>query len=99
MTWPKPNHHTGGIPKGSPADCKELFGPVAIIHIAKGEEDAIRIVNDSDFGLGGSVHTNDLERGRRVAERIESGACFVNQISWTYASMPMGGVKKSAVRR
>ena len=88
-----------GIPKGSPADCEELFGPVALIHIAKDEEDAIRIANDSDFGLGGSVHTNDLERGRRVAERIESGTCFVNQISWTYASMPMGGVKKSGYGR
>ncbi|TWT32175.1 Succinate-semialdehyde dehydrogenase [NADP(+)] 1 [Posidoniimonas corsicana] len=87
------------IPKGSPADCEELFGPVAIIHIAKDEEDAIRIANDSDFGLGGSVHTNDLERGRRVAERIESGTCFVNQISWTYASMPMGGVKMSGYGR
>ncbi|PQO29896.1 NAD-dependent succinate-semialdehyde dehydrogenase [Bremerella cremea] len=87
------------IPKGSPADREELFGPVALIHIAKDEEDAIRIANDSDFGLGGSVHTNDLERGRRVAERIESGTCFVNQISWTYASMPMGGVKKSGYGR
>jgi succinate-semialdehyde dehydrogenase/glutarate-semialdehyde dehydrogenase len=87
------------IPKGSPADCEELFGPVALIHIVKDEEDAIRVANDSDFGLGGSVHTNDLERGRRVAERIESGTCFVNQISWTYASMPMGGVKKSGYGR
>lgn len=87
------------IPKGSPAACEELFGPVALIHIAKDEEDAIRTANDSDFGLGGSVHTNDLERGRRVAERIESGTCFVNQISWTYASMPMGGVKKSGYGR
>jgi succinate-semialdehyde dehydrogenase/glutarate-semialdehyde dehydrogenase len=87
------------IPKGSPADCEELFGPVALIHIAKDEEDAIRIANDSDFGLGGSVHTNDLERGRRVAERIESGTAFVNQISWTYAGMPMGGVKKSGYGR
>ena len=49
--------------------------------------------------MGGSVHTNDLERGRRVAERIESGTCFVNQISWTYASMPMGGAKKSGYGR
>lgn len=87
------------IPKGSPADCEELFGPVALIHIVKDEETAIRVANDSDFGLGGSVHTNDLERGRRVAERIESGTCFVNQISWTYASMPMGGVKKSGYGR
>lgn len=87
------------IPKGSPADKEELFGPVAIVHIVKDEEEAVRVANDSDFGLGGSVHTNDLERGRRVAERIESGTCFVNQISWTYASMPMGGVKKSGYGR
>ena len=87
------------IPKGSPADCEELFGPVALVYIVKNEEEAIRIANDSDFGLGGSVHTNDLERGRRVAERVESGTCFVNQISWTYASMPMGGVKKSGYGR
>ncbi len=87
------------IPKGSPADIEELFGPVALIHIVEDEEEAIRSANDSDFGLGGSVHTNDLERGRRVAERIESGTCFVNQVSWTYASMPMGGVKKSGYGR
>ena len=87
------------IPKGSPADIEELFGPVALIHIVKDEQEAIRVANDSDFGLGGSVHTNNLERGRTVAERIESGTCFVNQVSWTYASMPMGGVKKSGYGR
>ena len=87
------------IPKGSPADVEELFGPVALVHIVKDEEAAIRVANDSDFGLGGSVHTNNLERGRTVAERIESGTCFVNQVSWTYASMPMGGVKKSGYGR
>ncbi|MEM1331433.1 MAG: NAD-dependent succinate-semialdehyde dehydrogenase [Planctomycetota bacterium] len=87
------------IPKDSPADREELFGPVALVYIVKDEEEAIRLANDSDFGLGGSVHTNDLERGRRVAERVESGTCFVNQISWTYASMPMGGVKKSGYGR
>lgn len=87
------------IPADSPAACEELFGPVALIYIVKDEEEAIRVANDSDFGLGGSVHTNDLERGRRVAEQIESGTAFVNQISWTYASMPMGGVKKSGYGR
>ena len=52
-----------------------------------------------DAGVPEGVHTNDLERGRRVAERTESRTCFVNQISWTYASMPMGGVKKSGYGR
>lgn len=87
------------IPKGCPADTEELFGPVAVLHIVPNEEEAIRLANDSDFGLGASVHTNDLERGRRVAERLEAGTAFVNQISWTYASMPMGGVKKSGYGR
>lgn len=87
------------IPEGCPADTEELFGPVAVVHVVQDEDEAIRVANDSDFGLGGSVHTNDLERGRRVAERVESGTCFVNQISWTYASMPMGGVKKSGYGR
>jgi len=87
------------VPKGSPADCEELFGPVALIYVVKDEEEAIRVANDSEFGLGGSVHTADLERGRKAAERIESGTAFVNHVSWTYASMPMGGVKKSGYGR
>jgi succinate-semialdehyde dehydrogenase/glutarate-semialdehyde dehydrogenase len=87
------------IPEGSPADCEELFGPVALIYIVKDEDEAVRVANDSEFGLGGSVHTTDLERGRKVAERLESGTAFVNHVSWTYASMPMGGVKKSGYGR
>jgi succinate-semialdehyde dehydrogenase/glutarate-semialdehyde dehydrogenase len=87
------------IPADSPAACEELFGPVALVYVVKDEDEAVRVANDTDFGLGGSVHTNDLERGRRVAERLESGTAFVNQISWTYASMPMGGVKKSGYGR
>lgn len=87
------------IKPGMPANDEEIFGPVANVFIAKDEADAIRIANDSDFGLGSSVYTSDLERGNRVAERLEAGTAFVNHMSWTYASMPMGGVKKSGYGR
>ena len=63
------------------------------------EADAIRIANDSDFGLGASVYTSNEARGYRVAEQLEAGTAFVNHMSWTYASMPMGGVKKSGYGR
>lgn len=87
------------IPKGTPAHDAEIFGPVANVFIAKDEEEAIRIANDSDFGLGSSVYTSNQERGYKVAEKLEAGTAFVNHMPWTYASMPMGGVKKSGYGR
>ncbi len=87
------------IEKGTPAFEEEMFGPVACVFVVPDETAAIELANDSDFGLGGSVYTTDEERGRRVAEQIESGVAFVNHIAWTYASMPMGGVKKSGYGR
>ena len=87
------------IPKGTPASDDEIFGPVANVFIAEDEADAIRIANDSDFGLGASVYTSNEARGYRVAEQLEAGTAFVNHMSWTYASMPMGGVKKSGYGR
>jgi succinate-semialdehyde dehydrogenase / glutarate-semialdehyde dehydrogenase len=87
------------ISKGTPAHDAEIFGPVANVFIAKDEEEAIRIANDSDFGLGSSVYTSNQERGYKVAEKLEAGTAFVNHMSWTYASMPMGGVKKSGYGR
>jgi succinate-semialdehyde dehydrogenase/glutarate-semialdehyde dehydrogenase len=87
------------IQRGTPAFDEEIFGPVACVFIVPDEAAAINPANDSQFGLGGSVYTTDEERGIRVAEQIESGTAFVNHISWTYASMPMGGVKKSGYGR
>ncbi|MEM9802691.1 MAG: NAD-dependent succinate-semialdehyde dehydrogenase [Planctomycetota bacterium] len=87
------------IKKGTPAFEEEMFGPVANVFVVASEDEAIELANDSDFGLGGSVYTTDEERGRRVCERLETGVAFVNHIAWTYASMPMGGVKKSGYGR
>ena len=87
------------IPKGTPASDEEIFGPVACVFIVKDEAEAIKAANDSQFGLGSSVYTTNKERGYKVAEQLEAGTAFVNHMSWTYASMPMGGVKKSGYGR
>jgi len=87
------------IERGTPAFDEEIFGPVACVFVVPDEASAIEVANDNQFGLGGSVYTTDEARGIRVAEQIESGTAFVNHISWTYASMPMGGVKKSGYGR
>lgn len=87
------------IPKGTPAYDEEIFGPVACVFTVKDEAEAIRVANDSQFGLGSSVYTTNESRGYKVAEQLESGTAFVNHMSWTYASMPMGGVKKSGYGR
>jgi len=88
------------VKPGSPAYTEEMFGPVAVIIPAKDEEDAIRIANDSVFGLGGAVFTQDLARGEKIArERIESGACFVNMMVRSDPRLPFGGIKDSGYGR
>ncbi|MCB2376689.1 NAD-dependent succinate-semialdehyde dehydrogenase [Hymenobacter sp. BT635] len=87
------------VKPGQPAYYEELFGPVAIIMEARDEADAVRLANDSRFGLGGSVWTRDAKRGEAVARRIESGAVFVNAMVKSSPEMPFGGVKKSGYGR
>jgi succinate-semialdehyde dehydrogenase/glutarate-semialdehyde dehydrogenase len=65
----------------------------------KDEDAAIALANDSDFGLGGSVFTKDIERGKRVASRVDTGMMFVNSISWSDAELPFGGIKDSGYGR
>ncbi len=89
-----------GVKKGMTAYEEELFGPVAIIIPARDEEDAIRIGNDSVFGLGGAVFTKDIARGEKIArERMDSGACFVNMMVRSDARLPFGGIKDSGYGR
>ena len=78
---------------------QELFGPVASIYVVKDEAAAIELANDSSYGLGGSVFTNDITRGRRVAEQIESGMVFINQPTRSQAELPFGGIKNSGYGR
>ena len=83
----------------NPAYKEEFFGPVATMFTVKNEEEAIALANDSEFGLGGSVFTQDIERGTRVASQIETGMVFVNHPTWTAADLPFGGIKNSGYGR
>ena len=83
----------------NPAFRDEFFGPVAMFFRVKDEEDAVALANDSDFGLGGSVFTKDIARGKRVASRIDTGMMFINNISWSDAELPFGGIKNSGYGR
>ena len=83
------------IPKGSPAECDELFGPVASIFRAKNLDDAIRIANSSPFGLGASAWTNDAAEQERLINELESGMVFINKMVASDARVPFGGVKRS----
>ncbi len=83
-----------------PAYEEELFGPVAAIIPAKSEDDAVRIANDSRFGLGAAVFTRDQVKGERIAtRRLEAGACFVNAFVRSDPRLPFGGVKESGYGR
>jgi succinate-semialdehyde dehydrogenase/glutarate-semialdehyde dehydrogenase len=85
---------------GQPAHDEELFGPVAAIIVAENEGDAIRIANDSEFGLGSGVLTGDLDRGRRIAaQELEAGMSFVNENVRSDPRAPFGGVKHSGYGR
>jgi succinate-semialdehyde dehydrogenase/glutarate-semialdehyde dehydrogenase len=87
------------VAPGNPAFRDEFFGPVAMFFRVKDEEAAIALANDSDFGLGGSVFTKDVARGKRVASRVETGMMFINNISWSDADLPFGGIKNSGYGR
>ena len=80
---------------GMPAYDDETFGPVAAVIVADGEDDAVRIANDTRFGLGASVWTADARRGTAVARRIRSGAVFVNAVVASDVRMPFGGTRAS----
>lgn len=83
-----------------PCYTEEMFGPVAVIIPAKDEADALRIANDTEFGLGGAVFTQDLARGEYIARNIiESGSCFVNMMVRSDPRLPFGGVKSSGYGR
>jgi len=87
------------ITPGSPISYEELFGPVAVIYRVNDEQAAIALANDSPYGLGGSVFTNDIERGKRVADQIDTGMVFINHPTWTAPELPFGGVKRSGYGR
>lgn len=88
-----------GIEKGMAAYDEETFGPVAAIVVARDAEHAIELANDSEYGLGGALWTNDLDKAKAMARRIETGAVFVNGFTASDPRVPIGGVKKSGYGR
>ena len=87
------------VKPGMRAYHEELFGPVAIVIRARDAEDALRIANESEFGLGGSVWTRDTQRGEALARRMQSGATFVNGFVKSDPRLPFGGTKRSGYGR
>jgi succinate-semialdehyde dehydrogenase/glutarate-semialdehyde dehydrogenase len=85
---------------GMPAYDEELFGPVAAIIEAEDEEDAIRIANDTIYGLAAAVFSRDRSRAERIAKsRLRAGCCFVNDFVRSDPRLPFGGVKRSGYGR
>ena len=87
------------VPEGCPADSEELFGPVAAVFEVDDEQAAVEKANDTEFGLGASVWTEDRERGRRVAREIDAGCTYVNQLVKSDPRVPFGGVGVSGYGR
>lgn len=87
------------VAPGMPAYKEETFGPVAAIIGAQDEEDAVRIANDTVFGLGAAIFTTDIARGERLARKIEAGATFINGLVASDPRLPFGGIKQSGYGR
>ncbi len=87
------------VEKGMPAFDQETFGPMAAVIVARDETEAIRLANDSNYGLSGSVWTRDIEKGIAIAKQMETGAVYINTLVKSDPRMPFGGIKKSGYGR
>ncbi|MBV8638716.1 MAG: NAD-dependent succinate-semialdehyde dehydrogenase [Candidatus Eremiobacteraeota bacterium] len=87
------------VKPGMRAFHEELFGPVAVLYKVKDEDEAIALANDSPYGLGGSVFASDVERARRVADRVETGMVWINHPTSSLPNLPFGGIKQSGFGR
>jgi len=87
------------LPENSPPSNQELFGPVASLFVVKDEHEALALANRTQYGLGGSVWTKDLERGQQFARKLECGAAFVNGLVKSDPRLPFGGIKESGYGR
>ena len=83
----------------NPAYNQEFFAPVAMVFRVKNEKEAVELANDSPYGLGATVITQDVEHGKRIARQIDSGMVFINERTGTAPELPFGGVKNSGYGR
>ncbi|MCH8561548.1 NAD-dependent succinate-semialdehyde dehydrogenase [Nesterenkonia sp. DZ6] len=96
--WYQPTLLTG-ITREMRAYGEELFGPVAMVYKVADEEEAVKLANDTQYGLSASVFATDVEHAQRIGEQIHTGMVFVNEPAGTSAELPFGGVKRSGVGR
>ncbi|ATJ90643.1 succinate-semialdehyde dehydrogenase [Acetobacter senegalensis] len=87
------------VTKDNPIFYEEIFGPVAIVYPVQNDEEAVALANDSPYGLGGSIHTSNEERGYQLAQRIDTGMVFINDVTGTAPDLPFGGIKNSGYGR
>jgi succinate-semialdehyde dehydrogenase/glutarate-semialdehyde dehydrogenase len=98
--WYYPPTVLADVKRGAPAYHDELFGPVASILSARDREHAIRLANDTSFGLGAAVFTADVEEGERIArDELNAGCCFVNTFVRSDPRLPFGGIMDSGYGR
>jgi succinate-semialdehyde dehydrogenase/glutarate-semialdehyde dehydrogenase len=83
----------------NPVSREEFFGPVFLVFKAKDEEEAVALANDTDFGLGSTIFSEDVKRAHALARRLDAGMVFVNHGAWTAPELPFGGVKASGYGR
>jgi aldehyde dehydrogenase (NAD+) len=96
--WVEPTV-VAGLPNTSRVAQEEIFGPVLVVIPHDGDDDAVRIANESPYGLSGSVDSGDVERAKAVARRIRTGTLSVNGGVWFAPDAPFGGYKQSGVGR
>ncbi len=87
------------VSRSNPAYFEEFFGPVAQIYVVKNDDEIVELANDSNYGLSGVVFSRDIERAKKLASRIETGAVWINTFSSTAPELPFGGVKRSGYGR
>ena len=87
------------VPANCPADSEEVFGPVASVYRVEDEDEALAVANDTRFGLGASIWTEDRDRGERLARNIESGCVYINQLVKSDPRVPFGGIGDSGYGR